>query len=157
MNLKLKNNSTTVLLKVTDNDHDIVRCNYAIATISKELLERISKLRKAREEVGAYEVVDFCGCANLLNQDEFAYQNDEENISEELAESLEDFTKDNEGVWQIDANEIGDIDNVPMIRTTGDTIHVCEFGVKFTAYMKYADNFLETEKISWEQIDSMKF
>lgn len=148
MNLKLKENSSTVLLKVYDSDEDFTRCNYAVVKITKELLEIISKLRKGRDELGCYEVTKFDYSCKFLAQDEF----EDEQISEELVEALEDFTKDNAGTWQI---EDVDMDEVETLRTDADTVHVCEFGVKWNAYGKYSGIEFNTEKISWEQIDKM--
>jgi hypothetical protein len=148
MELKIKENSSTVLLKVYDNDDDFTRCNYAVVKFTKTLLEEISKLRKGREAMGNYEVNNFNYSCNFLAQDEF----EDEEISEELVEELEDFTKGNEGVWQI---EDVDLSDVPTLRTDADTIHVSEFGVKWVAYGKYSGVELSTEKISWEVIDQM--
>ena len=148
MKIQLKENSPTVLLKVTDDDEDNIRCDYAIVTITKSLLETISKLRKGRDEMKCYEVVEFSGNCNFLAQDEF----EDEQISDELVEELEDFTKDNAGVWQI---ETVDINSIEMLRTQADTVHVSEFGIKFVSYGKFSDVRFDTVKISWKRIDKM--
>jgi hypothetical protein len=148
MNLKLKENSSTVLLKVYDNDEDFTRCNYAVVKITKKLLETISKLRKGREELECYEVTKFEYSCKFLAQDEF----EDEQISEELVEELEEFTEDNAGAWQI---EDVDMSNVETLRTDADTVHISGFGVKFVAYGKHSDVRFDTDKISWEQIDKM--
>lgn len=148
MNLKLKENSSTVLLKVYDNDDDFTRCNYAVVKITKELLETISKLRKGRDELDCYEVKSFEYSCNFLAQDEF----EDEQISEELVEILEDFTKDNAGAWQIEDVDMSDVETQ---RTDADTIHISDFGIKWVAYGKYSGVEFSTEKISWEQIDAM--
>ena len=148
MNLKLKENSSTVLLKVHDNDEDFVRCDYAVVKITKSLVELINKLRTGREAIGCYEVSDFNYACNYLAQDEF----EDEQISDELLEELEELTKDNAGVWQIEAV---DMNEVETLRTDADQIHVCEFGVKFTSYGKYSGVEFSTEKISWERLAEM--
>ena len=148
MNLKLKENSSTVLLKVYDNDDDFTRCDYAVVKITKELLEAISKLRKGREELGCYEVKNFEYSCNFLAQDEF----EDEQISDELVEILEDFTKDNAGAWQIESVDLSDVET---LRTDADTIHISDFGIKWVAYGKYSGVEFSTEKISWEQIYAM--
>lgn len=148
MNLKIKENSSTVLLKVYDNDNEFTRCDYAIVKITSKLLETISKLRKGREALCCYEVTDFQYSCNFLAQDEF----EDEQISDELVEQLEEFTKDNAGVWQIEDVDLSDVET---LRTVADTIHVSDFGIKWVAYGKYSEAELCTEKISWEQIDAM--
>lgn len=152
MELKIKENSSTVLFKVHSNDNDFTRCEYAFVTFTKELIERVNKLREARKSLGCYEVTDFYGSTNFLNQDEFAYESDDENISEELSDALWDFTRDNKGTWNV---EPVDLEDVPMIRTEADTVHVSDYGVRFIAYMKHVGVELCTEKISWEEIDKM--
>ena len=148
MNLKLKENSLTVLLKVYDNDEDFTRCDYAIVKITKDLLETISKLRKGRDEMKCYEVTAFdCSC-HFLAQDEF----EDEQITDELVDALEDFTKDSAGVWQV---EDVDMDAVEVLRTDADTVHISDFGIKFSSYGKYSGVKFDTEKISWERIDKM--
>lgn len=149
MNLKLKENSSTVLLKVHDDDDDFTRCDYAIVTITKKLLETITKLRKGRDAMGCYEVSEFDYSCIYLNQDEF---DEGEQVSEEMLEELETFTKDNKGTWQI---EPVDTDSLPELRTDADQVHVSEFGVKFSSYGKYSGVSFDTEKISWEEIDKM--
>jgi len=149
--VKAQEGSTTFLLKVYDNDDYCVRCNYAIVTITKDLLETISKLRKGREAMGNYEVTDFNYSCSFLNQDEWACENDEKNIPEELVDELDEFTEDNAGVWQIEP--LGDVEK---IRTEVDTIRVSEFGVKFSSYMKNTDIEFNTEKISFDLIDKLE-
>jgi hypothetical protein len=135
-------------LKVYDDDDDFTRCDFAVVKITKNLLERLSKLRKGREEMGNYEVTDFdCSC-HFLAQDEF----EDEQISEELSDALYEFADDNAGVWQI---ENVDTNELATLRTDADTFHVCKFGVKWTSYGKYSGVRFSTEKISWERIDKM--
>lgn len=150
--IKAKEGSSTFLLKVYDTDDDCVRCNYAIVTITKNLMDVISKLRKGRDNMGCYEVTDFNYSCRFLNQDEWAFQNDEKNIPEELVDELDEFTQDNKGVWQIEP-----VGELPEIITDADTIHVSQFGVKFTAYMKHTEGVrFSTEKISFEKLDKLK-
>jgi hypothetical protein len=152
MELKLKENSSTVLFKVHTNDSDFTRCNYAFVKFTKSLIDRINELREAREKLGCYEVTDFYGFVKFLNEDEFAYESGEKNISEELSDSLWEFTKGNKGSWCV---ESVDLEDVPTIRTEADTVHVNDYGVRFISCMKYAGVELCTEKISWEEIDKM--
>ncbi len=149
MNLKLKENSSTVLLKVYDDDNDFVRCNYAIVKITKEFLETITKLRKGRDAMGCHEVSDFNYSCVFLNQDEL---DEGEQVSEEMLEELEDFTKNNKGSWQI---EPVDMKSLPKLRTDGDQVHVSDFGIKFSSCGKHSGVNFDTEKISWEEIDKM--
>jgi len=148
MNLKLKENSSTFLLKVYDNDADFTRCNYAVVKITRNLLETISKLRKGREELDCYEVTKFEYSCNFLAQDEF----EDRQISEELVEALEEFTEDNVGVWQI---EDVDMNEVETLRTDADTIHISDFGIRFVSFGKHSGVRFNTEKISWKRIDAM--
>lgn len=138
--------SSTFLLKVYDNDDEFTRCNYAIVTITKDLLEIVSKLRKGREQLGCYEVTEFNYACEFLAQDEF----EDEHISEELEEELEDFTQDNVGVWQI--KPIGEVET---LRTDANRVIITDFGIKWEAYGKFSGVQFDTEKISWDLLDNL--
>jgi hypothetical protein len=146
MTIQKKKDSTTVLLKVYDNDTEFTRCNYAIVEITKDLLETVSKLRKGRDELKCYETTEFNYSCEFLAQDEF----EDEHISDELIEALETLTEDNAGVWQIES--FGDVET---LRTDADTIHVSDFGFKFEAYGKHSGVEFTTEKIPFDIIDSL--
>jgi hypothetical protein len=144
--IKSKEGSSTFLLKVYDTDEDFIRCNYAIVTITKDLMDVISKLRKGRDEMKCYEVTEFQYACEFLAQDEF----EDEMISDELVDELEDFTQDNSGVWQIEP-----IEDVVTLRTDADTIHVSDYGIKWTTYGKFSGVRFSTERISWDLLDNL--
>ena len=148
MDFKLKKNSSTVLLKVYDDDQDFVRCEYAVVKITKDLLDIISKLRKGRNELGCYQVNAFQYSCHFFAQDEF----DDEQISDDILESAYNIAQDNAGVWQVEAV---DMDAIETLRTDADRVIVDDYGVKWEAYGKCSGVRFDTEKISWERIDKM--
>lgn len=148
--MQRKEGTNTFLVKVYDTDEDNVRCNYAIVTLSEQLIDSLSKLRKVQEENDCYEITKFSTSCHFINEDEY---DDDNTVDLDLIEQIEDFmdTDSGEGVCQIDG-EIIDLNSIPKLRTDANLVHVSEFGVKFTAIGKWSDVRFVTEKISWEQI-----
>lgn len=142
MNLELKENSSTVLFNVRNNDEDFETCNFAIVKFSIKLLDRILELKKARELAGAYEISAFYGCVNFLDESE-----------EDLDDIYDLVGNSDDDVFQIQPIDLND---VAMVRTESDLVLVSEHGVKFTALVKNTAVELCTERISWEQIEDME-
>ena len=149
MKIQLKN-TNTLLVKVHNSDTENMVCDFAIVTITKDLLDTISKLRKARENVDFYEITKFDSSINFLNQDDFAWEDGEETISEELTEELEAISNDGAGVWRVEIEK-----DQPMLRTEADLICVGTHGIRFTAIKKYSDIRLVTDRISFEMLEDL--
>lgn len=153
MNLKLKEGSPVVMIEAGSDETEFSTTRFAVVTFTQEFIELISKLRKEREEADYYELTKFYYGCEWLNEHDFASEREETSLSEEQSEQLEDFLDGkNEGVWQIEP--VGD---VPMINDDVTLLHISEFGIKFTAYVKYTNNRIWTEKIPYDLIDKLKF
>ncbi len=147
MKLDLKKGSPILLVGAGSSEQENSTTQFAVVTITKELFETIKNLRMGREICNAYEVTAFSNECDWINEHDFAYERDEESLSEEQTEMLEEFTEDNAGIWQIEP--IGDF---PILRDDVAQVHVSEFGVKFTAYIKHTNDKIWTERIPFELI-----
>jgi hypothetical protein len=152
MNLKLKDGSPIILIGAGSDETEFSTTRIAVVEITKELFERIENLRMGREICGAYEVTKFDYSCNWLNEHDFATERGEVSLSEEQSEQLEDFLEGkNEGIWQIEP--VGD---VPMVNDDCTQIHVSEYGIKFTSYVKHTNDRIWTDAIPFELIYKLK-
>jgi hypothetical protein len=147
MNLKLKKGSPIVLVGAGSDETEFSTTSFAVVEFNKELFQKIANLRMGREICGAYEVTAFYYGCEWLNEHDFASERGEVVMNCEQMGMLEDFTKDSAGIWQIES--IGD---APFINDDCTQIHVSEFGVKFTAYIKHTNDKIWTERIPYELI-----
>lgn len=152
MKLALKDGSPVVLVGAGSDETEFSTTSYAVVTFTQEFIELISKLRKAREEADCYELTKFYYNCEWLNEHDFGYERGEETLSCEQMEALEEFTKDNAGIWQIEPT--GD---VPVINDDCTQLHVSDYGIKFTAYIKHTNDRIWTERIPYDLIDKLTF
>lgn len=153
MNLKLKDGSPVVLVGAGSDETEFSTTRFAVVTFTKELFEKIQNLRMGREIAEAYEVTAFYYGCEWLNEHDYGFERGEETLSCEQMEQLEEFMEGkNEGVWQIEP--IGD---VPMCNDDCTQLHISEYGVKFTAYIKHTNDRIWTERIPYELIYKLKF
>ena len=151
MKLKKKNGSPVILVVAGSDETEFSTTSYAVVTFTKELIEKITRLRTGRDICGAYEVTKFDYSCDWLNEHDFASEREEIAMSSEQMEALEVFTEDRTGIWQVEP--LGD---VPVINDDCTQIHVSEFGVKFTAYIKHTNDRIWTERIPYELIYKLK-
>jgi len=153
MDLIKKDSSPVVLVKAGSDEDQFCTTRFAVVTFTEELIERISKLRKARELAETYEISEFNYACDFVNEHDFATEREEETINEDEIVELERFTEDNAGAWAIEPlNE-----DLAGFRTSGDMMYVSEYGVKFDAYLKHTNDRIYTERIPFDMIDSIKF
>lgn len=154
MNLKLKEGSPVVLVGAGTDEPEFLITRFAVVTFTQELFDKIVRLRLGREISGAYEVTAFYYGCEWLSEDECCgFEPTSIQLTEEQTEELEEFTSDNKGIWQIDPA----VDTDSSLRDDCTVLHVNDFGIRFTAYVKHSDLKIWTERIPYDLIYKLKF
>jgi len=145
--------SEIFVMNVTDNEEQNATSRHAVIKFTPQLAVKIAGLRKELMRMkglyeGIYEITSFG--TNPIFVSECSYE-DVEVTNDEIITWFDDSKLSEKGVMQILIPELIQ-EKIKGLRIDTILLHVSEFGVKWSGYVKHTNIKVTTEKISYENL-----